>query len=141
MKEKYRYFDHTADVAFEAYGETPGEVFANAALAVFETMVDLKTVSPHKEYSITLSAPDEEQLLFDFLSELVFVKDAEYVVFNEFDVIIRKNDEFHLVALAHGETIDPGRHELRVDVKAVTLHRFSLREEGGKYKASVILDI
>ncbi len=141
MQDTYRFFDHTADIAFEAYGDSLNQLFEHAALAVFETMVNLKTVSATKDYRIALSAPDEEQLLFDFLSELVFLKDAEYVVFNQFRVAITRKEEMSLTAVARGESIDPRKHELRVDVKAVTLHKFTLQKKGDAYKAFVILDI
>jgi SHS2 domain-containing protein len=47
---------------------------------------------------------------------------------------------FSLTAAAWGETIDPSRHELLVDVKAVTLHRFRVEKASRGWEATVILD-
>ena len=135
---KYKFFDHTADVAFEAYGKTLNEVFENAALAVFETMVDLKTVDSKHKKVIRLEAENEERLFLDFLEELVFLKDFKYMVFNKFEVNINNN---RLDAVIYGEKINPSKHDLRVDVKAVTMHKFKLEKIKAGYKAFVILDI
>ena len=137
----YRFIDHTADVAFEALGKSAGELFENSAYAVFETMVDTGTIDADQEFEIVLSAPDIEQLLFDFLSELVFLKDAECTVLKTFRVSVTGGDDWSLAAHVCGETVNPEKHELRVDVKAVTLHKFSVKETDDGFRAFVILDI
>ncbi|MEK6922189.1 MAG: archease, partial [Nanoarchaeota archaeon] len=52
--KKYNFFDHTADVMFEAYGKTLNELFENAALATQETQVDLKDVKGKIKRKINL---------------------------------------------------------------------------------------
>ncbi len=44
-------------------------------------------------------------------------------------------------AFLAGETLDPGRHHMRADVKAVTFHRFRLEKTNGGWEALLILDI
>jgi SHS2 domain-containing protein len=81
-------------------------------------------------------------LLFELLQELVFRKDAEGVLLRVADLRIRETPGgWALEADALGETIDPRRHDLAVDVKAVTLHRFKLTQEEGGWRATVILDV
>ena len=140
--QKYKFLDHTADILFEAYGKSLSEVFKNAALATFETQVNLKTVSSKIKKNIKLKNENIENLLFDFLEELIYLKDAKYLVFNKFKVKISKtNNIYKLEAVAEGEKINPKKQELKIDVKAITLHEFSLKKIKNGYKARVILDI
>ena len=130
-----------ADVAFDAVGGSLDEVFEACAEALCEVMAKRSSVGSGKEKVIALSAGTEEQLLFDFLSEVVFVKDAEGVVFSQVSVKVTEGKKCSLKAVLKGESIDPERQELGNDVKAVTLHLFSLKKAGSGYKARVVLDI
>jgi len=76
----------TADIAFEVEGRDLEELFRDAAIATFEVMVDTKTVDPGKTREIELKNESVDGLLFDWLSELVYLKDAEAVLFCRFDV-------------------------------------------------------
>lgn len=134
----------TADVAFEAYGKTLEELFENAGLAVEETMVDTRTVSKSKKQKAKLQLKNQnlEDLLYDFLSELVFLKDRDGLLFSRIEVKINLTSNiYHLSSDLSGEPIDPSHHHLRADVKAVTKHLFALKKEKEGYKATVILDI
>ena len=134
----YKFIDHTADIAFEANGKTLEELFESAALAVFDTMVDLNTVIGNEKKIIRLEAASIERLFLDFLEELIFLKDFKYMVFNKFEVKINNN---RLDAVLHGDKINPSKHKLKVDVKAVTMHKFKLEKVKEGYKSFVILDI
>jgi len=138
--KKYKFIDHTADVMFEAYGENLNKVFENAALATFEVQCNLKKVERKVKKKIKLKNEDMEKLLFDFLEELIYLKDAKYLLFNKFKVKIDK-EKGTLTAEIKGEKIDPKKHELKTDVKAVTLHKFELKKIKEGYKVRVILDI
>ena len=138
--KKYKFIDHTADVMFEAYGENLNKVFENAALATFEVQCNLKKVERKVKKKIKLKNEDMEKLLFDFLEELIYLKDAKYLLFNKFKVKIDK-EKGTLTAEIKGEKIDPKKHELKTDVKAVTLHKFELKKVKEGYKVRVILDI
>ena len=131
-----------ADIAFEAYGKNYDELFNNAAEATFAQMVDLKTVKPKVKKNITLSLETIQGLLFDFLSELVYLKDTFYIVFSKFDTKIKESKgKFELKATISGEEINPKRHKLGVDVKAITMHHFNIEKTKEGYKATVILDV
>ncbi len=139
---KYKFLDHTADVMFEAYGRGLNELFENAALAVFEVQCDLKKVGNKIKKKIKLKNENAENLLFDFLEELVYLKDAKYILFGKFKVEIKKvRDNYVLDAVAYGEKINPEKHELKTDVKAVTLHEFFLKKTSKGWKCRVLLDI
>lgn len=142
VEMKYKFLDHTADVMFEAYGRGLNELFENAALAVFEVQCDLKKVGNKIKKKIKLKNENAENLLFDFLEELVYLKDAKYILFGKFKVEIKKvRDNYVLDAVAYGEKINPEKHELKTDVKAVTLHEFFLKKTSKGWKCRVLLDI
>jgi SHS2 domain-containing protein len=141
----YRYLEDVAiaDVAFEAQGKTLTELFLNAALAVTNTMVkDVGTVDQRVAKSFELDADDPEMLLYCFLQELVFYKDAELLLFSKFDLDIRRGiGRWRLIATARGEEISPEKHELGTDIKAVSLHHFNVQKTAQGWKANVILDV
>ncbi len=130
-----------ADAAFEAYGDTLEELFETCALATFEVMVDTGSVKPLFIREIMLENDSVDGLLMDWLSELVFIKDAESLLFSVFNVNIRKNQVYELKASASGEKIDREKHLLRSDVKAVTYHMFEVVKKDDNWIARVVLDI
>ena len=141
----YRYLDNiaTADVAFEAWGKSERELFITAADAVLNAMVENPdSVIDRVERIISLQAESLEMLLFQLLGEIIFYKDAEQLFLRVRDVRIENDsDNFIIEAAAFGEKINPSRHELNVDVKAVTLHRFSVEKTDIGWKAIVVLDV
>jgi len=131
----------TADVAVEVRGQTIEDLFATAALALFEVMVKIETVRPQREKKIRLESQTVDRLLYDWLSELVYLKDADSMLFCRFDLAINQENGYQLDATITGEEIDPRRHELRADVKAVTFHRFRVEERQGVWSAEIVFDI
>jgi len=138
MKYKYLGDIAIADIAFEAYGNNLNELFENCALALSEVMVNLKTVKHKRKKQIKIKEKKTDLLLFDFLNEIIFLKDSDSLLFNKFKVNIKDNK---LTCTAEGEKIDRENHELKLDVKAVTMHMLEVKEEKSKWKATVVLDI
>jgi len=139
----FRYLEELsyADAAFEATGRTLEELFSDSAIATFEVMADTKTVKQLLTREIVLENESVDGLLIDWLSELVFLKDTETLLFSVFDVNIRKNDVYVLKAEVKGEKINREKHSLRSDVKAVTYHMFEVTKTGDNWTARVVLDI
>jgi SHS2 domain-containing protein len=133
----------TADIAFRAWGNDTEETFVAAADAVMNVMIeDLETIQPREERRLTAGNDALDMLLFDFLQELVYYKDAEQLMLRVSHAHIAQHDgRYQLEAVARGEQLDPNRHRTRVDVKAVTLHHFNLQQSARGWEASVILDI
>ncbi len=141
----YHYLEDvaTADIAFEATGETVEQVFVAAAEATMNVMVEeLRSIEGRVEKRIELENRDLDMLLFDLLQELVYYKDAQQLLLRVREIAIAERDGTYLLsARAAGEKLDPERHEQRADVKAVTLHQFTLQKTDALWKALVILDI
>lgn len=141
----YRYLDDiaTADVAFEARGDTLEEVMVASADATMNVMVDeLGSIADRVRRPIEVQAAEPDMLLYALLEELIFRKDAERLLLRVPSVRIEERDGgLVLSAEAYGERLDPARHRLLVDVKAVTLHRFLVERTESGWRATVILDI
>ena len=145
MTSPYRYLEEIAmaDVAFEAWGATKEETFLAAADATLNTMVeDIGTVAPREHRVFSLTADSLDLLLFEMLQELVYRKDAERLLLRVRNMRIEETRSgYRLHADAYGETIEPGRHPLLADVKAVTLHRLAVERTSDGWRAVVVLDV
>jgi protein archease len=136
----FKYLEHTADAEFVAYGRTPDEAFVNAARAMFGLVVEPSKVRQTESREITLTAGSLEDLLFDWLSELLYLSEVDRLVFSNFEVRITKNGEYWLNAKARGEQVSP-RHEVFLHIKAVTYHDLRVEKRNNVYEAQVLLDI
>ena len=141
----YRFQDEisTADVAFEAWGETREELFISGAAALLGTMTAAPgQVARQEGLTIRLEHEELDLLFWSFLQELIFLKDARQLLLHADRVRIEERDGlFRLEAAVSGERIDAGRHRLLVDVKAVTLHRFQVALTDNIWRAAVVLDV
>ncbi|MBI4155292.1 archease [Candidatus Woesearchaeota archaeon] len=138
---KFKFLEHTADARFEAYGKDLNGLFENSGLALEEIQVNTKNVEPKEEKTIQIENESIEMLLFDFLQELIYLKDAEKLIFSKFKVSITRNGKYFLNVVCKGDKLDFKKHEFKVDAKAVTLHQYEVKKEKGKWIARVIIDI
>ncbi len=145
MKEAgFIYEDHTADVQARCWGKSLEEAFNQTAYSLMATITpNLKKISPKVEKKIKIEAEDREALLFDFLSELLYIFDVEELVFNKIKVQIIKESEdlFVLNALLRGEKFDVTKHEIGVEVKAITYSFMEITESKNKVEISIVFDI
>ncbi|OEU50085.1 MAG: hypothetical protein BA872_08015 [Desulfobacterales bacterium C00003060] len=137
--KKYEYIEHTADLGFKAYGDSPEELFTHAAEAFFEGIVSLKTVKERIERSVELEAGALDDLMVRWLHEFLYLFDTERLIFKRFQVKLIEDNR--LQANVGGEVLDPARHEIKAVIKAVTYHKLYVREIRGVWEAQVILDI
>jgi SHS2 domain-containing protein len=146
MTRSFRFLEEVAlaDTAFEAFGDSPSELFVAAGQAVIETIANPETVQARWERVVERTAPELGDLLFDWLSDMVFLKDAEGVVFRQVAAVVTQDQPhggWKLRGTLSGEPIDPSRHELHNDIKAVTKHLYEVRQQDGRWVARVVLDI
>lgn len=143
MPYEYRGDIAHADVAFDAWAETLEELFREAARATVQVMVEnLTGIRPAQTLEIKLEQENEEMLLFDFLNELIFYKDARRLILLPGDLSISPTDSgVVLHGTLQGEEIDVPRHEMSTDVKAVTMLRYALEKVPEGWRATVVLDV
>jgi SHS2 domain-containing protein len=133
----YELLEHTADVGVKAYGNTVAEAFEHAAEAMFDIITDKSKIKPVGEYTIQLEAPDLEQLLVDWLSQLLFLNGVKNLVFGKFKVSLEGN---LLTAQVFGEEYDTRKHKMGMEIKAVTYHMLVVSEKKPVY-VQVLFDI
>ncbi|MBI4165388.1 MAG: archease [Acidobacteria bacterium] len=135
----FRILEHTADIGFEAFGANRQEVFANAGRALFHIIADTKSVEPREQVNVSARGTNRSELLVNWLSDLLYLQDAEGWLFREFEVI--SLSDHCLQAVARGEKFDPARHQVKLPVKAITYHQLLLEELEGGWRAQVYVDI
>jgi SHS2 domain-containing protein len=142
MAGGYRFLEHMTDAVIEAHGDTLEEAFEQAARGLNDTMIDLKGVRPDCELRIDAEGHDIESLLFDWLDKVMLVLVADGIVMSEFSVKIHKKDgNYSLAGVAKGEKLDLKKHAYKVEIKAVTYHEMSVKQESGKTTVRFLLDL
>jgi SHS2 domain-containing protein len=138
----FEYLEHTADAKFRAYGKSLGEAFENAALAMLNVMVDTDSVNISSSADVELSSPDLESLLFDWLSEILFVFEVEEMVFSRVRVneLFVGDDECSLSATLFGEAIDLSVHVFDTEVKAATYNDMKIENTGAGWMVQATVD-
>jgi len=127
----------TADMAFSAYGKTLNALFANAGKAIASIMYDGE-VGQRVRRTIELKEKEDIVLLQKWLGELVYLHDAERLLFSRFDV---KTDGKRLKATIYGEKYDKKKHKFIIDIKAVTYHKMKIEKTKSGYKCTVVVDV
>ena len=133
----YEFIEHTADVGIKAYGKSISEAFKNAAVGMFDIITNKSKIKKVGEYKIQLNYPDIEQLLVDWLSELLFLNSAKNLVFSEFNVNVNNTN---LSAQIFGEEFNDSRHNIGTEIKAVTYHMLKVQNKK-PYFVQVLFDI
>ena len=136
---RFRFLNHTGDLAIEIYGQSLGDLYENAGQALFAVLTDPSKVEARVETAIALSYDNLETLLVDWLGELLYLHDAKGMLFGRFEV--EKVEDGRFGAKAWGESFQTGRHVIRTGVKAVTFHELEVKQERGCWRARVILDL
>lgn len=138
----YEYLEHTADAKFRAYGMTLEEAFQNAAVAMFNVMINTGTITDEVFEKIELASADLDELAVDWLSELLYLFEVERVVFGKFkiDGITEKDGNYSLSAIAYGEPLDLSRHNFDTEVKAVTYNSLKVEEMTDGWVVQIVVD-
>ena len=136
--KKFEYFDVTADIGFYAYGNNLNEAFENAGLAMFNIISNTENITPNKSITFEISSEDNVSLLYDYLEELLFYHEIEFMLFSDFDVEI--NDDYSLKATIKGEEINWDKHERNCEIKAITFHQMEVKL-GDSVQLKAIVDL
>ncbi|MBS3908420.1 MAG: archease [Actinobacteria bacterium] len=135
----FEVLEHTADVGLKAHGHTLKEAFENAATGMFSLITDLENIKPSMSREISVEAEDRESMLVEWLNELLYRFEVEYTVFKRFE-IVEWDEEHHMRAVAYGEPLDLGRHQIGTQIKACTYHMLKI-EHNEDWSAQVIFDV
>jgi SHS2 domain-containing protein len=140
MPKGYDFFDHTADIGVHIYGATLPELFRNAAQAMYEVMGKLAKAESGKRKEIKLEATTLEDLLHDWLTELLYDFAAHQVLYDRLDMT--EVTPQRVVATLTGGVVDFARSKPRSEIKAVTYHQLRVEQtKNGRWQATVIFDV
>jgi len=135
----FELFEHTADLGLRVQADSLEALFIDAARGLLAMLVaNPEAVRPLQAKTIALTADEPSYLLFDWLSELLYAFETEKLLFCEFDLQIHENQ---LTATCRGEPMDPNRHDMDHEVKAITYHGLKLEQNGNEWSAEIIVDI
>ncbi|MDZ4165910.1 MAG: archease [Smithellaceae bacterium] len=136
---KYRLFPHPADLGVVIHGSSLAELFSHGAFAVYDLMTDLRLVAPRREMTIQAEGSDREDLLVNFLREVLYLYQGSQFLPCAFDILTL--DETQVTAAFKGETYDPARHRMIRELKAATYCRLAIRQISGGWEATVVFDV
>ncbi|MGA2030899.1 MAG: archease [Thermoguttaceae bacterium] len=132
-------FEHTADVGLRIRAADLDGLFADAGRGLFSLIVaNPEEVSAIEELPVALEGAESDALLHDWLAELLYLSQVRRLLFSQFDVHVRSD---RLEAKIRGQRIDPHRHRLDLEVKAITWHGLKVERTADGWLAEVIVDI
>jgi SHS2 domain-containing protein len=135
----YEVFDHTADIGLRIWAEDRSSLFVESARALFSLLVlNPGEVRPVEQRSYEIAGEQDDYLLFDWLSELLYTFETEHLLLSQFQVELSGTG---LRATCRGERIDRSRHQLDHEVKAITYHGLKVEPSGSGWMAEIIVDI
>jgi SHS2 domain-containing protein len=139
----YRFLEHVTDAFVEAWGETLEEAFSQAGLAIFDTMLDAKSVQRKTNVHVQTNGHDEKELLYNYLEELLLLFEIKQLAVGSVTVtsIISARPGLSLNASAGGEPYDPARHGGKVEIKGVTYHLMEIEKHPRRATVRFLLDL
>ncbi|MEW5826495.1 MAG: archease [Candidatus Bipolaricaulota bacterium] len=143
IRQGFRYLDHTADLAVEAWAATADEVLAQAARAMFSAMLCLDAVRPLVSVNLSGQAPTLDDLLVEWLAGLLAEKDLSSLVFSRFVVTTRTVGPARLAyaGQAWGEPLNADRHRPSIEVKGISYLGLSVTQSAGVWTARYVADV
>jgi SHS2 domain-containing protein len=139
VRSFYRVIEHTADIGLEVEATSRTEIFVRSAQAMFDLMLGLNSVGRSLSRRVEVRAEGMEELLVAWLNELLYVYAVDRVVFSDFSQARLESESFS--AVGWGESFDPEKHQVRLEIKAATYHQLAVRFADGKWRSSIIFDV
>jgi SHS2 domain-containing protein len=148
MDKEFEYVDHTADIEFRAFGKTLKKAFENAAKAMSNSIVDIKTVFGKKTEIIKKTSESIEAILYDFLQELLILHETKKMVFSGFEIKSLKRvsdidgkNGWYIECKVYGEDLDTKKHDIDSYIKAITYSQMKIEKSKKGFIIQMVLDI
>jgi SHS2 domain-containing protein len=134
---RFKFLEHTADVKFQAFGNSIEEAFENSALALKETICGKKKIKEVEEIKIIAKGKNNENLMYNFLEEIIYLLDAEDFLISKVKEI--KINRFRLKAIITGDKASG--YKFTNNVKAVTYNEMVIKKEKGRWISQIVIDV
>jgi SHS2 domain-containing protein len=139
-QQKFREIDHSSDIAVEVYGSTLGELFNSAFEGLLFLALDKGNDKSRKKESgkkkIQLEASSPEELLVDFLNEILFLINAENIMIQSGKVTVKENYLEADLSISR----DSAEKYIKQEIKAATYHNLDIIRRRSSFKATVFFD-
>jgi len=139
MAAMYTIFDHTADLGVDIYGKTLPELFANASYAIFDLITDLSLVRSIEKRQVVVDGEGLEDLLVNYLREILYLFNGDGLLLKKYSIM--KIDPNHLEGQVWGEPFDETRHNIHMEIKAVTYHQVAVKNTFDGWTGRIIFDV
>jgi SHS2 domain-containing protein len=135
----HREIDHTADLGFEVWAPSLAALFAESVVALGEICYDRERVAPVEERALQAAGDSPEERLVHWLQEVYFWLERDLWLAADVEHVQVTGET--VSGLVRGERYDPSRHTIHTEIKAITYHQLRVREEGGLWRTTVIVDV
>jgi len=137
----FRFLDHAAEVKFEAYGDNVEDAFSNALRALVQIVCDRQALQEISSQPVTIVANQIDQLLYDFLSHILVLMDADgFVTADVEDLQIwEENGKWKLSGTLFGQ--DPRDVQFDTEIKSITYHQMTISQHQGRCAVTVVVDV
>ena len=140
MKHKvYRLMDHTADLGMEVFGNDLPALYANAARALFDILVQGSRGGAGLRHDLRFQGADAADLMVNWLRELLFLWNAEQQFVKK--ITIREVSRTTLNATVETIAYNPDDHDVLREIKAITYHRIAVEKQETGWQTSVFFDV
>ncbi len=137
--KRYELLEHTADLGIRVWGKDQKDLFLNAAAGMYSLIADILKVMPKSYFEVKINAQDKDQLLKDWLSELLYYFNVKDTLLSKFE--IEQIDDTSIKSKVKGEKVNTAKHKLYHEVKAVTYHNLHIEEKKGLLTTEIIFDV
>ena len=145
MMKRYTMFDHTADIGLLCKGDTKEALFEAAAEGMFSILIDLDTVTVRKRQVVHIRASSYDDLLIQWLQELLYLFSTKHYLYAEFSTKIHQTEtnNLELHGICGGEPVNLQKHNIFTEIKTATYHQLSVKQYPGArgWEGRVIFDI
>lgn len=135
---KFKFLPHTADIKFQAFGNSLEEVFENSALALFKSLYNGK-VQEKKEIKFKVKGTDLENLMYNFLEEFLVLFDSENFLGSKIRNLKLNERKFEIECVVVGNLAE--NYNVKIHIKSVTYSEMFIKKIKNKFVSQVVLDV
>lgn len=137
--KNYTLLDHTADIGIEVWGDTKEEALAATVEAMFDLIAKSESVAAREEKKIAVSGADTADMLINLLREALYFFHGDAWLCKKCEIL--ELEEEKITARLQGEPYDAKKHQLKMEIKAVTYHTLKIEKRDQGWRARVIFDV
>jgi len=136
---RYTLIDHTADFGIHVFGSDPKALFANAAYAMFDMLTETDLLKGTGSTDLQVTGADWPDLMVNWLRELLYFWNGKELLVKKVQILSLSETE--LSANIEFDPFDPDRHEIKIEIKAVTYHQIEVADGPEGWEARIIFDV